>query len=82
MGSTYKKIKYKEEGSWGSTEDHTLYIQHNRSCDVTSFFYEDGTYMFSYSDTIEGNLLDAIIKYATTKDEGLETPTPEEIKKL
>jgi hypothetical protein len=82
MGSTYRKIKYKEEGNYGATEEHTLYIQHNRSCDITTFYYEDGSHMFSYSDTMDGNLLDAIIKYATNKDEDLEVPTSEEIKKL
>lgn len=60
MGSTYKKIKYNDTGNYGSTEEKYLYIQHNRGCDVTTYFDDNGEYILSYDDTLKGNIVDKI----------------------
>jgi len=63
------KTKYQVQGAYGSTEKRTLYAHHNNSCDVVTFFDEDGTYLFSVEDTIDNNLMDAINRlYAPHKN--------------
>jgi hypothetical protein len=54
------KTEYQVQGAYGSTEKRTLYAHHNNSCDVVTFFDEDGTYLFSVEDTMDNNLMDAI----------------------
>jgi len=60
MSHYYLKTKYKEEGSYGSTEEHTLYAHHNLSCDVVSIYDEKGDCILSFDDTLDNNILDAI----------------------
>lgn len=62
MSHIYEKIKYFEEGNYGITLERTLFCHHNNTCDVVTFYYEDGTPIFSFNDTIEGNLLDKMIE--------------------
>ena len=62
MGSERKKIKYYEEGPYGTLTERTLYARMNHTCDVTTFYDEDGEYIFSYGDTIDNNLFDAMIE--------------------
>lgn len=65
MSHKYEKIKYYEEGAYGSTEEHTLFCHHNNSCDVVTFYYEDGTPIFSFGDTMERNLFNKMIEIIT-----------------
>lgn len=69
MSHVRVKTEYQVEGVYGSTEKKTLYAHHNNSCDVVTFFAEDGTYLFSVEDTINNNLMDAINRlYAPYKN--------------
>ena len=36
------KTTYEVEGAYGSTEIGTLYCHHNNSCDIITFYTEDG----------------------------------------
>jgi hypothetical protein len=80
------KTKYNTEGSYGSTDTKTLYAHHNLSCDIVSFYDEDGECILSVEDTMENNQLDAINRlYApyvdkdcTQYSEDIESMTPEE----
>ena len=38
MGSNWKRVEYKQQGSYGSVEDCTLYIESSRITDVTSYY--------------------------------------------
>lgn len=63
MSHQWFKTTYKEEVPCGSScfeEDRTLYVHHNHSCDIVSFYDQDGDYLFSYQDTVKNNLKDAI----------------------
>ena len=83
------KTKYNVEGPYGSVEESTLYAHLNLSCDVTTFFDEDGTYIFSVEDTMDNNIFDAMKRlFSPHKDlrstnllDGVEYMTPEESKK-
>lgn len=76
------KTKYLVEGSYGAREERTLYAHHNLSCDIVTFYDEDGTYMFHVEDTEKNNLYDAIKRlWAPEGVEGVEYMTPEESKK-
>ena len=44
MSHVRVKTEYQVEGAYGSTEKKILYAHHNNSCDVVTFFDEDGTY--------------------------------------
>ena len=60
MSKILVKTEYQVQGPYGSTENKTLYAKHNNSCDVVTFYDEDGTYLFSVEDTMDNNFLDAI----------------------
>jgi len=67
------KTEYEVEGSYGSVEKRTLYAWHNNSCDIVTFYDEDGDYMFSVEDTHHNNLYDAIERlYAPHTNRGTE----------
>lgn len=91
MSHTYAKTKYKEEIYYGSScgeEEHILYVHHNHSCDITSFFDEKGKYILSFPDTLKNNIFDAMKKlnfpFKETWNgelaEGVEKLTPEDFK--
>ena len=54
------KTKYNKEGSYGSVDTEVLYAHHNLSCDIVSFYDEDGDCILSVDDTMDNNLLDGI----------------------
>ena len=54
------KTTYKGEGAYVSVEERTIFAHHNNSCDVITFYGEEGEVLFSVEDTMKDNLLDAI----------------------
>jgi len=62
MSKICEKIKYKTEGPYGSVDEKTLYCESNASIDVTTFFYDDGTRIFSFEDTLDNNIFDKMIE--------------------
>jgi hypothetical protein len=81
MGCNWKKIQYNEEGSYGSTEIHTLYIKSSRSCDWTTYYDDQFNPIFSCGDR-DNNMLDAIVKSHTTMWDNLEDLTSDEFQKV
>jgi len=61
MSHIKRKIKYSEEGNYGNVDEKYLYCDMNGCNDITTFYYEDGTSIFSFNDTLNNNLVDAII---------------------
>lgn len=80
MGTTYRKVKYNDVGNYGSTDVKTLYCGYNRSCDVTTIYDEDGSVLFSFDDTLDNNLFDAITKLCN--NESVEKVSHEEFSKI
>lgn len=65
------KTKYQTEGAYGSIEERVLYADHNNSCDIVTFYDQDGNWLLSVEDTMDNNLLDAINRlYAPYKGTG------------
>lgn len=63
------KTDYQIEVEYGRTENKTLYAEHGNSCDIVTFYDENGAYLFSIQDTVENNLMDAIKRlYAPDKN--------------
>lgn len=60
MSHTRVKIKYEEEGPYGSTTEETIYCHHNHTCDIVSFYYGDGEHMLSINEFSSNNLWTAI----------------------
>ena len=56
------KTNYNTEGHYGSTENNTLYAHHNLTCDIVTFYDEDGEFIMAVPDTLDGNILEAINK--------------------
>ncbi len=54
------KTTYQTQGSFGSTETHILYANHNECADIITFYYEDGEILFTVEDTMQNNLFEAI----------------------
>lgn len=79
MSSTYLKTKYNEEGAHGRTEEKILYVHHNNSVDIVTFYDENGQYLIHVEDTLDNNLLDAINRLFLGKlEEGVELLTEED----
>lgn len=83
------KRKYNTEGSFGSTEEKTLYCHHNLSSDYVAFYDENGDIIMVVPDTIDNNILDAINELydpfssnIPKYKEGIELMTIEEIKRI
>ncbi len=58
MSHSRTKIKYYTEGAYGAIDEHYLYCHENKSCDYTTFYDEDGNCIFSFPDTLDGNVFD------------------------
>lgn len=52
MSKNRLKTKYIEEAAWGTTETKTLYAVHNNSCDIVSFYNEDGDFSHLSTDNM------------------------------
>jgi hypothetical protein len=87
MSHTRVKIKYEEEGAYGSTEEHTLYCWLNHSCDVVSFYDEKGECILSFGDDSRFNIFKAMnallrpFKNNTELEDGIEFMSREESQK-
>jgi len=51
MSSQYRKIKYEEEGPYGSTNERYLYVWSHDTVDVTHVYDDKGEELFCYSET-------------------------------
>jgi hypothetical protein len=84
------KTTYNEMGAYGSVDKKTLYAHHNNSCDIVSFYDENGNFLFCVEDTMDNNLFDAIKRLfyawedarANKLMEGVEHMEPEEFNKI
>jgi hypothetical protein len=83
MSKTCQKIKYKEEGAFGSTEERTLFCIADGVSDYTSFYDDKGNYIFSFPDTLSDNIFEKMAEIINNwKDNpNIETMTTEEYKK-
>lgn len=81
MSSQYRKIKYQEEGSYGSMVDRFLYVWSHDTVDITHVFDDTGEELFSYSDSISGFDMGQALAVVGTdwKNEKMEIMTREEI---
>ncbi len=82
MSSTYYKIPYKEEGYYGCEEEHHILIRSDASIDITSIYDEKGNFIFSYTDTINNNMMNALMKFHNSKYPEYCNCTKEDIDKI
>ncbi|MBF0553672.1 MAG: hypothetical protein HQK96_03860 [Nitrospirae bacterium] len=59
MSHTRIKTTYQEDDGCGGEETHTLFAHINHSCDITLFYDDHGTYLFSVH-SVKNSMLDAI----------------------
>jgi len=62
MSHKFTKIKYKEEGAFGSTKERTLYCRQNKSCDITCFYNDKGECIFCFEDTLDDNIFEKMVE--------------------
>jgi hypothetical protein len=79
MSSSYRKIKYQEEGPYGSWVDKYLYIWSHNTVDVTHVFDENGEQLFCYSETGFDMSQALVVAFTNWNDERMENMTREEI---
>lgn len=86
MSRNYYKTKYNEEGDYGTINERTLYVSHNVSSDYVTFYDEDGSILLVVPDTLNNNILDAILRLYTINEEdqtgSLEKSSKQEIAEL
>jgi len=51
MSSQYRKIKYEEEGPYGSTVERYLYIWSHDTVDVVHVYDDEGDKLFTFGET-------------------------------
>lgn len=56
------KTKYNVEVEYGKIEERIVYVDYNNSIDIATFYDEDGEKLFVVQDTVDNNLIDAIIR--------------------
>jgi hypothetical protein len=85
MSHLYTKIQYCQEGSFGSFDEHTLYCHHNDCCDIVTFYRENGEPIFSFEDTLAGNIFDKMVEiihdWNPEKNQNVKLQTIEEMNK-
>jgi len=69
MSHSRYKTKYFEEGAYGETIENTLYVDYNNSCDIVSFYNENFDLILTVQDTVNNNLMEAMIKIWNHNDE-------------
>ena len=80
MSTSYRKIKYKEEGGEFGEIEKELYCIENNVCDVIEFYDSDFKYLFTVDFTQQKNMISQLLLLAAYDDECKEM-TAEEIKK-
>ncbi len=68
MSHNYRKIKYKESGPYGSTEEKYLYVYESGVTDITTFYGSDGTHLLSFEDTLDDNIFDKMMEIIMKRD--------------
>jgi hypothetical protein len=76
------KTTFHVQGTYGSTDKKTLYCHLNKSCDITTFYDEDGTYLFSFEDTEDNNLFEAMKRLASPQKEARSSDLEEGIEHM
>ena len=86
MSSRYTKIKYKEEGTYGSIEEKWLYCADIGCSDITTFYDEDGTHILSINNTLDNNMFVKMIEiyqnWNPDNNPNVERVTSEEYKNI
>ena len=82
MSSQYRKIKYEEEGPYGTTLERHLYIWSHDTVDVVHVHDDKGNKLFSFSETGFDMGQALSVAFTNWKDERLERVTSEEIEKI
>lgn len=67
MSHVRVKTEYNTEGPHGSVEKKTLYAHHNLSNDYVTYYDDNGEWLITIPDTINDNVLDAIMRLYTPK---------------
>lgn len=82
MSSQYRKIKYEEEGPYGTTLERHLYIWSHDTADSVHVHDDKGNKLFSFSETGFDMGQALSVAFTNWKDERLERVTSEEIEKI
>lgn len=61
MSHNYRKIKYEEEGPYGSTEEKYLYVDYNATSDYTTIYGNEGQYLITLSEWGNFSMEDAMV---------------------
>ena len=82
MSHTRIKTKYYETvDAYGTVQEKTVYADFNNSCDIVTFYDDDGNSILSVEDVMKDNLLEAIIKLYEGSADDFERWTTDELKK-
>ncbi len=73
MSHTRVKTKYYTMGAYGSVDEKILYADLDNSCDMITYYDEQGRIILVVEDTQDNNILDAINRlYAPFRDNKLD----------
>lgn len=82
MSHTRIKTKYYETvDAYGTVQEKTVYADFNNSCDIVTFYDDDGNSILSVEDVMKDNLLEAIIKLYEGSADDFERWKTDELKK-
>ena len=80
MSSQYRKIRYKTEGPYGTTEDRYLYIWSHDTVDVMHVFDDTGDELFCFSETGFDMGSALAVAFSNWNDQRMEKLTPDDFK--
>jgi len=83
MSQERDKIKYLEEGPFGSTNERTLFYISDGVSDYTSFYDDNGNLIFSFPDTLDNNIFEKMVEIINNwkNNSNIEKMTIDEYKK-
>jgi hypothetical protein len=69
LSSQYRKIKYQEEGPYGSWLDRYLYIHSHDTVDIVHVYDDTGDHLFTFSETGFDMGEALVVAFSNWKDE-------------
>ncbi len=82
MSSQYRKIKYDEEGPYGSTVERYLYIWSHDTVDVVHVYDDNGDKLFTFGETGFDMGQALAVAFTNWKDERMEIVRTKEFNEM
>lgn len=82
MSHSIFKTQYFESGNYGSVIEKTVYADYDNSCDIVTFYDNDGDTLLTVEDTLDNNILQAMFRIFHADDKYVTKITKNELDQI